>query len=109
MLVFNFSAIAQDSNVPTMHLTWYICYLHDVGAGCETDNCISWKLAMTVVLRCVPLCAGCKPGPHVFVHVFLMAASKGKLYFDGIKAWKSWKNFGTNQYFSDSQTTSHLC
>ncbi len=57
--------VPQDSNAPTTRLTppvlkpalmgaqmsaKYICYLDNVGAGNKNDNCIGWKLIMTLTL-----------------------------------------------------------
>lgn len=42
----------------TNTLRRHICLLHNVGAGCENDTCVGWKLAM--LPRCPSLCAGCR-------------------------------------------------
>ena len=68
------SVLPTDSNAPDQFKTnppWgcidgYICFLYNVCAALEKDNCVDLKLAMTLVLRCVPFCAGHKIEPIVF-------------------------------------------
>ena len=38
-----------------------------MGTGQENDNCVGLKLAKTLALHLVPLCAGRRIGPFVFV------------------------------------------
>lgn len=39
-----------------------ICYLNHRGAGQRNDNCVSLKIAKTIVSSLVPLCVGCNTG-----------------------------------------------
>ncbi len=41
-------------------------YLHNMATGRENDNCAGQKPAVTVALRCAPLCTRCKTGPKDF-------------------------------------------